>query len=364
MVLNKIKKVNTVLFFLFLIIAGLYYGASVLIPLTFGIFFTTLVLPVSNFLEQKTGASRITSSFLSTLLLFVGISLVFFLLFQQFGILLNDLIERKDEIGSYIGNLQREIMSATGFTIDQQEDLIMDRLSNIIEILQNFISGILAGLTMAILKFLLVLIYVFLLLINRAKFEEFLMMYISKEKREETCQIIDETKKVAYKYLWGRIQVMFLLGVLYTIAFTAYGLEHTPLLVIFGVIITIIPYIGPLISGIIPVLFIIVFGGSTGVVISFAIIVLIIQLIESYVLEPIIIGSEVQQSPLFIVLAIIIGGAIWGAAGLILFVPMFGILKIFFDHTRDLKPVGYLIGYNRPGSGEGIIEKIKKKFMK
>jgi predicted PurR-regulated permease PerM len=57
---------------------------------------------------------------------------------------------------------------------------------------------------------------------------------------------------------------------------------------------------------------------------------MIIQLIESYVLEPVIIGSEVQQSPLFVIIAIILGGAIWGAAGLILFVPISsGSLRLF-----------------------------------
>ena len=106
----------------------------------------------------------------------------------------------------------------------------------------------------------------------------------------------------------------------------------------------------------------VIFGGSTLEIASFAIIVLIIQLIESYVLEPVIIGSEVQQSPLFVIIAVIVGGALWGAAGLILFVPLFGILKILFDHSGKLRPLGFLIGYERPGSKETFIEKISKKF--
>ncbi|HSI70524.1 MAG TPA: AI-2E family transporter, partial [Gillisia sp.] len=99
-------------------------------------------------------------------------------------------------------------------------------------------------------------------------------------------------------------------------------------------------------------------------IIIFIILVIIIQLIESYVLEPVIIGSEVQQSPLFVIIAIILGGALWGAAGLILFVPIFGILKIIFDHNRELKPLGFLIGYERPGAGEDFFEKLKRKIKK
>lgn len=155
---------------------------------------------------------------------------------------------------------------------------------------------------------------------------------------------------------------MIVLGILYTITFLAYGLEHAALFILFGAVITIIPFIGPLISGMLPVLFMVIFGGGYLEIVSFSILVLIIQLIESYVLEPIIIGSEVQQSPLFVIIAIVMGGAVWGFAGLILFVPIFGILKIIFDHNKELKPVGFLIGYKRPGATKTFLDKIIDKF--
>lgn len=368
MVVKKLRNTNTVLIFIFLIIAALYLGSSILVPITFAIFFATLILPVSNFIEQKWGVGRILSSLISTLVLMIGVGLVLFFLFQQLAIFANDLVERKEEIQEYVVLIRREVMSFTGFTLEQQEEMFRDRLAQILQFTQKFVSGILTGVLGLVFTFLLVLIYVFLFLINRNKFKKFIMDYVTQDQQEEAGHILKETKKVAHKYLWGRIQVMLILAMMYLIVFTAYGLEHTALLVIFGGIITIIPYVGPFVSGLIPILFMIVFGGSTAEVVSFSIIILIIQLLESYVLEPIIIGSEIKQSPLFIIFAIILGGAIWGAAGLILFIPIFGILKIIFDHTRGLKPIGYLIGYEREGSsakaGEGIFGKIKNKFQK
>lgn len=364
MKVQGLKRTNTILIFCFLIIAALYFAAPILVPFTFAVFFSTLVLPLSEYLEKKGWMGRIGSSFLSTLVLFLGVGLIFYFLFRQMGIFANDLVERKDEILEYVEILRRKVMSATGFTMQQQEEMFQERLAEIINFIQQFLSIVLAGLTTMVLQFLLVLIYVFLLLVNRDKFVQFIMMYISNDKRQETERIIQETKQVAHKYLWGRLQVMALLGILYIITFVAYGLEHTALLVLFGVLITIIPYIGPFLSGVLPILFMIVFGGSTLEVVSFTIIVLIIQLLESYVFEPVIIGSEVKQSPLFVIIAVIVGGALWGPAGLILFVPIFGILKILFDHSGKMKPVGFLIGYERPGSSEGYLEKIKKKIKK
>lgn len=362
--MKKLQQINVVLFFCFLVFVGLYYGASFFIPLAFSIFFAALIVPVSNFLEDKWKIGRVLSSILSTLILFIGIGLILFFLFRQLGIFLTDLIERKDEVSDYITLLQERVTRSTGFSIYQQEEILRERLGFFFEIIQNLISNLVAGITGLMINFLLVLIYVLLLLINRDKFVDFIMMYVSEEKKNKTLEILFQSQKVAHKYLWGRLQVMILLAIMYAVTFYSYGLEHANLLIIFGVIITIIPYIGPLVSGILPILFMIIFGGSTVEIMTFAILVIIIQLIESYVAEPLIIGSEVQQSPLFVIIAIIIGGALWGIAGMILFVPIFGILKIIFDHNKDLKPVGFLMGYNRPGSGDDIFQKLKKKLKR
>ncbi len=77
--------------------------------------------------------------------------------------------------------------------------------------------------------------------------------------------------------------------------------------------------------------------------------ILVIQLIESYVLEPLLLASAVQIGPLTVIIAVVIGGAVWGVAGLILWVPLFAIAKIYFDHTKGLRPLGYLLALEKKG---------------
>jgi predicted PurR-regulated permease PerM len=43
-------------------------------------------------------------------------------------------------------------------------------------------------------------------------------------------------------------------------------------------------------------------------------------------------------------MAIVAGGLLWGIAGMILFIPLLGILKIICDHIDFMKPFGYLLG--------------------
>lgn len=361
---KTLRKTNSILIFGAIIIAALHYGSSLLIPLTFAVFFSTLIYPFVNWFEQSTGAGKTVSSFVGTFVVFVGVGLLIFFFVQQLGVFLKDIIESKEQIINYFEELQKKMADISGFSLAQQKQVLEDSIMDILNVTQSYISGVLAKITSILLNFLLVLILMFLVLLNREKFEKFLMMYVRNDSQKETQEVIGKTRKVAHRYLWGRIQVMTILSVMYLILFTSYDLRHTGLLILFGALITIIPYIGPFISGTVPILFLIIFGGSMPEIISFTILIAIIQLIESYVLEPLIIGSEVEQSPFFIILAILFGGIIWGPAGLILFVPIFSIIKIVFDHTRGMEPVGYLMGYDRPGSGEGLIDKIKKKFQK
>lgn len=362
--IKTIRKANQILIFGILLLALLYYGAALLIPFTFALFFAALIYPVISWLERKIKIGKTISSFLGTFFVFLGVGILIFFFVQQLALFLQDIIESQDRILEYFRSLQISIAERTGFSLEQQREMLEDSIMQILDLTQTYVSGILAGITGIMLNFLLVIIFMFLLLQNRKKFKKFLMMYVQTENREKAETIISKTSKVAQKYLWGRMQVMAILAIMYLILFTSYDLRHAGLLILFGALITIIPYIGPFISGTIPVLFLIIFGGTSGEVISFTIIILIIQLIESYVLEPVLIGSEVEQSPLFIILAVLLGGIIWGPAGLILFVPIFSILKIIFDHTRGLKPLGFLIGYERPGSGESFKDKLKKRLKK
>ena len=64
-------------------------------------------------------------------------------------------------------------------------------------------------------------------------------------------------------------------------------------------------------------------------------------------LEPFILGKEVKLNALVVIVAIVVGGIIWGLAGMILFVPIFAIVKIISLNHPGLKPIGFLLGHGK-----------------
>jgi predicted PurR-regulated permease PerM len=342
---SDLQKINAILIFLIATVAVMHFGAGILIPLAFAVFLAFLLTPVSNWMERL-GAHRAVSATISTLIVFIVISGILTLMATQLRGLENELPRMQERLSEVWEDLRQQLPMQDYFEADDDGGRGSDELLTFI---RNAITGFLEGTLAITVKFLLVLVYLFLLLLNRHHYQRFILMYTREEDKEQTMQVIDRSADVAHHYLWGRLKVMTLLGIAYIITFLAFDVPYAILLTIFGALITIIPYIGPFVSGAAPILIMLVTGREMNTVLIFAGIIVVIQLIESYVLEPLLLSNAVQISPLSVILAVVIGGAVWGVAGMILLVPMFAIAKIFFDHVNGLKPMGYLLGLEKDG---------------
>ena len=86
----------------------------------------------------------------------------------------------------------------------------------------------------------------------------------------------------------------------------------------------------------------------------------IVQLIQGWLLEPLILGPQVKINPLFTIIVLVLGQLLWGIPGIILAIPLTAILKIICDHIEPLKPYGFLIGeITVPKKREDILESLK-----
>ena len=341
--MQRLTTINKILIFIVLIFTVLYLGAPFFKPFLFGILLASLMMPFSNFLESK-GVNRILTSIISTVVLFIVVGAILFLFVYQLNNFVSEISSFRDELQSFINNVQRQIASATNISLEEQSNIWQDRSEQFFNEVESRATKFVGSFINSLFNFLLVLIYVILLLLYREKLYEFVMMYIRKEKKENAKEVFHKVNKVVFGYLWGRAQVMIILGIMYYITFLIFDLPYAILLVIFGTLITIIPYFGPFVSGLMPILFSFVFFDSLQKVLLLTVIIITIQLIESYVLEPLIIGKEVKLNPLMVILAVVIGGLMWGIAGMVIFVPLFAMMKIVSTHSAGLEPIGYLFG--------------------
>ena len=102
--------------------------------------------------------------------------------------------------------------------------------------------------------------------------------------------------------------------------------------------------------------------GSTNALLIVLATLVVGQFIESYIIEPFLNGKRVEINPLFTILSIVIGGAVWGVIGMIVFLPLFSFIKAVADHVPLLHPLGYFIGKEDTSEGEGMMSKLRKKI--
>ena len=69
-----------------------------------------------------------------------------------------------------------------------------------------------------------------------------------------------------------------------------------------------------------------------------------VQLLEAYIIFPFAVGRRLKINTLVIILVITLGGILWGAAGMILFIPFVSIAKLIAERTKELKILEVLLG--------------------
>ena len=120
-----------------------------------------------------------------------------------------------------------------------------------------------------------------------------------------------------------------IIAVMALILLTIVKSEYAFLLAIIVGITNMIPYFGPFIGEIIGFLFNVFVSPTKGIVVF--LVLLALQLFDGWYLDPKLIGDKVGVRPLYIIIAVLIGGGFFGAIGMLLASPTVATLKIYYE---------------------------------
>jgi predicted PurR-regulated permease PerM len=158
--------------------------------------------------------------------------------------------------------------------------------------------------------------------------------------------------------------MIVLLWVMYGMGFSILGVHNALFFAFLCGLLEIIPFINNLTGTSITVLVAAVQGGSSPMLIGIIVTYGIIQFIQGWVLEPLIVGSQVKINPLFTIIALVVGQLVWGLPGIFLAIPLIAMIKIICDHIEPLKPYGFLIGETNDVKNESFIAKKISNWFK
>ena len=357
----SLSKTNRFLLFAILSVVILYYAKEFLIPVAFAGILSMLFLSVSNRLEGK-GMSRGGAALWCVLAILLTIALFAALITWQISNLSEDAPQMEQRITKMVTQVKETVSSTFGISKEKQQEMMQKQQQQGGGGLSKVATGIVSSIMGFLVDGLLTLVYIFLFLTFRSHLKKFILQWVPAEEKTKAGKIITQSSKVAHQYLSGLGMMIVILWIMYGIAFSIIGVKSAIFFAILCGLLEIIPFVGNLAGNALTVLMAITQGGGTSMIIAILVTYAIVQFIQSYILEPLVVGAEVNINPLFTILAIVAGELIWGVPGMILAIPILGITKIVCDNVEGLKPIGFLIGKEKKGKENNLKEKVKGWF--
>lgn len=245
----------------------------------------------------------------------------------RYNALPEDSIFKSEQVESIIKEFGESITN-----IDLKQYLNTEKISEYVKSAIDVASGI-----FDVFVSLVVSVYVLLQRGQIMKFIEKLIMAIfNKEKCDKVGQYINKSNTIFFKFISAQLLDAIIVGILVTIAMSIMGVKYSVLLGFMIGIFNVIPYFGAIIAVAISVLITIITGGLSQALIM-AIVVIILQQIDSNVINPKILGNSLEISPLLVIFSVTIGGAYFGILGMFLAVPVVAVLKIVIDDWIEFK---------------------------
>lgn len=194
------------------------------------------------------------------------------------------------------------------------------------------IFSLFGGLVNLTLFFLLT----FLFAVNPKSLDTFLFVMTPPKYREYVKDLWGRVQVKIGQWFQGQALLMVIIGVLTYLALVILGVPNALFLSVFAGVMEIIPIFGP-IFGAVPAVLMAWTSGSLTTVFFVVALFIIIQQLENNLIYPLVVSKVVGISSILIILAAVVGGAIAGFVGVVIAVPLAGVLQEFFADVRDGK---------------------------
>jgi predicted PurR-regulated permease PerM len=230
-----------------------------------------------------------------------------------------------ENVQQLVAGLQNAVGLPTSFNLDPQ---------NVLDRARNFLSGgtlttvASVGASVAtVLSFAVVILITTVYAVARpAPLVDGFVSLFPARQRQRVREILGEMYSSVQRWFLGQLTSMTIIGLLFTVAMFIIGIPFALLLGIFSGLISFVPYIGPMVSVIPPVLL-----ALTGNPIDALWVILAylgIQAIEGNLVQPIVMSRAVHLHPVTLVFALLTMGTLFGFVGVFLAIPLVAALHV------------------------------------
>ncbi|HSN47255.1 MAG TPA: AI-2E family transporter [Flavobacterium sp.] len=332
-----------ILQFTLLVCILLHFGKTLFIPLSFSMLISFVLYPVCKWMEQK-GLSKSFSIFLAIFGVMLFFGAVIYLLVTQIVAFSNEWHTFKEKLIETVNQVSVFISDRFDVSSEKQGNFIKNVIGNSGTQAISLLKITVYSFSESLFYLLIIPVYSFLILYYRRLLVHVLYRVFRSEKKEAIREILVETIHAYYNFIKGMLVVYLIVGILNSLGLYIIGVPHPVLFGFIASILTFIPYVGIFISSLLPITISWITFNSIWYPIGVIMVFSFVQILEAYIIFPYAVGSRLKINTLIIILVVIIGGILWGPAGMILFIPFISIAKLIADRTKNLKTLSLLLG--------------------
>jgi predicted PurR-regulated permease PerM len=315
----------------------LYIERAILTPFILAAIFAYIFNPIVNFFSSKLKFPR-TLSVIVIYVVIIGSIIYAGMLLSQRAI--NESSELRSEAVSIAKNAKSQLNNLPDFlrptvsdTLSTFEKYTVVSYPSAFSFLPKAISRILG--------FIIFLFAAFYFLKEGRNMFDKLLHFVPNDYRIEVDILTRRMNSVLGGYLRGQVFLVFFVSLVLFICLTILGVKFSLIIAIFSGFAEIVPIIGPIVAAAVACLIAFVGGTSNFNLAPFQLLIAVLAVyfvlrqIQDYLINPYIMGKITKLHPLIILFAVIAGEHIGGILGLILAVPIAGILKIIFEYSLN-----------------------------
>lgn len=326
--LMNITSVFKALLFVIEIITPLVYGGIVAVVLNVLMSAIEGVFKKTKFLRKKDKLVAVISLLLTFAIVIGAIVVVFVLIIPEFASTIprieRSILNHKDEITSFCQKFGVDVTTIDGFLNSLNFDSIITEITNNFSSIFGTIMGVITSVSGGLFTTLITLVACIYILLSKKQLERqangLLYAYVKKDMADKVSHFFKMLSRTFKKFLSSQCIDALILGILLLIALKIFRIPYAEIISVMTVILALIPYFGAFISCGVGAVLIALDNPKTALI--FVVIFLVIQQIEGNLIYPRIVGTSVGLPPLWTLLAVYVGGELFGIVGMILFIPV------------------------------------------
>ena len=294
--------------------------------------------------QKKNGIKRVCSIALSIITIIAVITIIMLLIIPQFvevikNLVINipdylenlkffamDITEKVPEINNFIQNIQIDT--------EALRNGIMNISKDVLDITVNQVSNLFSN----VVNFFIAIVFAVYILANKeglkVQAKEFIYARLDKEKADYILKVSRLSRDSFRNFLTGQAKEAVILGVLCAIGMLILGIPYAGPIGALTALTAFVPIVGAFIGGFIGAVLIVAVDPIKAII--FIIFIIVLQQVEGNLIYPHVVGKNIGLPSIWVLVAITIGGSLFGIMGMIVGLPILSIIyAIVTENTKN-----------------------------